>query len=386
MAPPPPSASGGSPETGPAHGARKDFLPELDGLRAIAVLLVLWSHLRHSVLPHWAQELAGFLLPHYLGVDLFFVLSGFLITRILLVDRDQGVPLRWFYARRCLRIFPIYYLLLAVLAVLTPEPALPWSAVYLSNFYIYWNGAYGMLDHTWSLCVEEHFYLLWPPLATWLSLRASRRVLLLGFLPFSLATGVWLSWRHGSFEERDFLALITGTHSLARFGSLAAGALIAYSEACLRARPWRSTGLALLLLACAWPLTKDGFVRLGGAHLVLASGLPGDPQRILPIFQLISFPLTSSAVLLLAIGWTGTGALHARLLRAAPLTAIGRISYGLYLYHYPLYSAFGIRNPAVPEPSLLRHVLGLGAILAIAALSQRFVERPILSLGRRFRA
>lgn len=370
----------------PGHGARKDFLPELDGLRAIAVLLVLWSHLRPAVLPDWSRPLAEFLQPHYLGVDLFFALSGFLITRILLVDRAAGVPLRWFYARRCLRIFPIYYLLLAAVALLRPEPALPWCALYLSNFYIFWNGAFGLLDHTWSLCVEEHFYLLWPPLATWLSLRASRRVLLLGFLPLALATGVWLAWRHGSFEQRQFLALVTGTHSLARFGSLAAGALLAYGEAGLRARPWRSTALALALLACAWPLTEDGFVRLGGAHLVLASGLSGDPQRILPSLQLISFPLTSCAVLLLAIGWTGRGAPHARLLRAAPLTAIGRISYGLYLYHYPLYHAFGIRSPEVPDPSLLRHALGLSAIFAIAALSQRFVERPLLALGKRFRA
>ena len=94
---------------------RKDHIPELDGLRGIAVLMVLWVHLQIGAFGPAVARLRTLLLPGDFGVDLFFVLSGFLITRILLVDRSVGVPVRYFVMRRFLRIFPIYYLTIALL-------------------------------------------------------------------------------------------------------------------------------------------------------------------------------------------------------------------------------------------------------------------------------
>ena len=363
----------------------KDFLPELDGLRALAVGLVLWSHVPTDALPAPMVELGHLLFHHYLGVDLFFVLSGFLITRILLVDRELGVPLRHFLARRFLRIFPIYYLLLAVLAVVRWEPAIPWAAVYLGNYYVFWTQAYGLLDHTWSLCVEEHFYLLWPPVCAALAPRASRRVLLLVFLPLAVATGVVLAWRHGSFEQRQFLAEVTGTGSTGRFGSLAAGALLAYSERALRAHPWRATALAALLAALSWVLSEGGFQRTGLWRIVLWTELQGDPMRILPTLRLISFPLVSSAVLLLLVVWSGSRAPHAALMRTAPLRFVGRISYGIYLYHYPLYYALRVRHPDHEAPSPVHLVGAIAAVVLVSWISWVTIERPLVRFADRFR-
>ena len=141
-------------------------LPSLDGLRAIAVLLVLWQHvpLHTEGYPLWLEQARWLVNPGNLGVELFFALSGFLITRILLAEQRAGHQVRWFLLRRMLRIFPIYYLLLMVMAFWRPADELAWCALYVSNFADVFAPAAGPkpLGHTWSLCVEEHFYLLWP--------------------------------------------------------------------------------------------------------------------------------------------------------------------------------------------------------------------------------
>src|SRR5882672_2186860 len=126
--------------------------------------MVLWSHVPVASTPGVVRLLRSAFNPGYLGVDLFFVLSGFLITRILLADRENERPLRFFLARRALRIFPIYYLLLAVLLLAKPGQYLAWCAIYLSNFHFMFDKTPNPLPHTWSLAIEEHFYLIWPPI------------------------------------------------------------------------------------------------------------------------------------------------------------------------------------------------------------------------------
>ncbi len=166
--------------TASEHSKALKYMKQLDGLRAMAVLAVLWTH----YLPEefW---LFGIYWGGY-GVRLFFVLSGFLITGILLKSRQyiiQGkqcslFAIRQFYIRRFLRIFPLYYAILA-LAVLIAMPqvkeAIVWHISYLSNVYFALQGRfYGSAGHLWSLAVEEQFYLLWP----WVILFLPRRWLL----------------------------------------------------------------------------------------------------------------------------------------------------------------------------------------------------------------
>jgi peptidoglycan/LPS O-acetylase OafA/YrhL len=141
-------------------------MPQLDGIRGIAVLMVIVSHW----LPH--NRLVAFLPLGGIGVDIFFVLSGFLITRILLAERyapkeqtTRKERIRIFYLKRALRIFPAYYGLLFVIWMLNVADARAysgWYASYLANVYIYETKVWNITTHLWSLAVEEQFYLVWP--------------------------------------------------------------------------------------------------------------------------------------------------------------------------------------------------------------------------------
>jgi len=158
-----------------AQVAQDRWCPQLDGLRAIAVTFVL--------IHHWISPRLGF---GIIGVQLFFVLSGFLITGILLRERrgvesgrqSIGFSVRQFYARRFLRIFPLYYACLALFVVLDRfeiRKSLVWFACYLSNVFFFLKGEFGgPFSHFWSLAVEEQFYLFWP----WIVLLAPRKRLL----------------------------------------------------------------------------------------------------------------------------------------------------------------------------------------------------------------
>jgi peptidoglycan/LPS O-acetylase OafA/YrhL len=173
----------------------EQYFPQLDSLRAIAVLLVIISH--------WfsAQHFLNRYVPNGIfGVTLFFVLSGFLITSILLKIKTKleaggshGEAFKVFYVRRSLRIFPAYYLLLFILVVLnlaSVRDSFWWHFFYVSNFYFWIKGAFaGSLSHLWSLAVEEQFYFVWPAIILLVPWRFLTSVLLAGVL-----TGFLFRW------------------------------------------------------------------------------------------------------------------------------------------------------------------------------------------------
>ncbi len=360
---------------------RKDFIPELDGLRAFAVLLVLWVHLPAGALGETLYEARRYMQPGYLGVDLFFVLSGFLITRILLVDRERGVPLRFFLARRFLRIFPIYYLTIFAIQLIAPQPTAEFFAClfYYANYAFAFIPDYSRLEHFWSLAVEEHYYMLWPPLATFLSLRASRRVLF-GFFAISLGTGLFLALRPETFPDAAPYQLVM-RGSTTRFGSLALGSLIAYHELAVRSKPQRITVLALVAFAVAFALSKEGlFPELASWVSTWSPVVAEDSYQLRIWTRLIAVPLVSAGVILLAIAHTRTAPLG--IFRLGILAAIGRISYGLYVYHYPVYYVAGLRYNESPT----RIALAVGATFVIATVSYLVIERPLINYAKRFRA
>lgn len=348
----------------PAH------IPTLDALRAAAVLMVLWSHIPVVSTPGVVRLLRSLLNPGYLGVDLFFVLSGFLITRILIADRENGRPLRLFFARRALRIFPIYYLLLVLLLFLKPGPYLAWCAVYLSNFQFMFDKTPSPLRHTWSLAVEEHFYLLWPPIVRfWAQARSQAAAIAL--IALSIVAGVATVLLQQAYPDswigiaRD--PIYRG--SIYRFGSLLVGALFAFNEDWLRkdaARLWR------LALALA----------VGGTICGVISKLR---ETIwFPLESMVGFAALSGAVVLAALAVNDHPGVARRLLSHPALGYIGKISYGLYLYHFPIYYRFGLAYPK-GTPALSSIALAIGCSFAAAALSFRFVEQPLLALKGRFR-
>jgi len=343
---------------------------QLDGLRALAVLFVCWHHWtprRYHLGFNWGGA----------GVDLFFVLSGFLITGILLGCRAhleagrQSVAFtaRRFYARRFLRIFPLYYAVLALASVaLTLDPALLLSLwTYTFNLVGAWRGALSgsLVSHFWSLAVEEQFYLVWP----WVILLAPRRAL----LPLVAGTILigplsrWILFERGA--PFDAMRMVT-TSCL---DLLAGGALVALLAE--RAGPARllasPTGRALGIVGAllfAWGTAIQ--VRIG----------PEDSVSAWQVFLVYTrWPFYAWLVLAAA---KGMGGIAGRLLTLRPLLFVGRVSYGVYVFH-----AFALlldRVGLAALPPLARCAVYLPFTLAVAWLSWTFFEAPINALKDRF--
>ena len=342
---------------------RTDHIPVLDGLRGVAVLLVLWSHLE-AVTAHTPLRVVDYVLqPGYLGVDIFFVLSGFLITRILLSNRARQRPVKNFLIRRFLRIFPIYYLTVLVVGLIHPGRYVWWCAVYLSNFYLPFNPKPVPLGHTWSLAVEEHFYLIWPWVVHKLSWRGSRAVAVWGVLPLAvIAAAVALA-----IGPRVQMGRFIYMGTMFRASSLALGALFAFHEGWLRARTgncWRVFGSMILPALVILPLGEFVF------------------EGLIPLTKMVGFSMLCSAVLAAALGLRDSSAWPARVMRSAALTFVGRISYGLYLYHAPIFNAFGlVRHGYAPVSA---GVLAVAATFGLATVSFYALEQPLLRLKERF--
>jgi peptidoglycan/LPS O-acetylase OafA/YrhL len=349
-----------------ATGSRS-HLATLDGLRGVAVALVMITHLPaepaaqiHRLIPQ-LMHMGG-----YLGVDLFFVLSGFLITRILLADRVSGAPLKYFLIRRCLRIFPLYYLVLLLNAAFSPSVALVWCAVYLSNYYFAFVADENLLRHTWSLCVEEHFYLFWPVLARYLPTRLSYRLLFL-VMAISLGSSCALA-----LTRVPHAATLIYGGTLSRVWSLALGGLVAYSRFGAEGRPpaWRA----------ALPLG------VGSASVLVAVVLAASGRTALAYLVMVpAYSFISLAALLLALATASSATVVGRGLRARPLRFTGRISYGLYLFHPFAYHLFLARHGERLSVGLIARA-GLGVLLAfaVAAISFKYFESYFLKMKSKF--
>lgn len=338
---------------------------ELDALRAFAVLLVVWSHSSNREI-----GLTGFD-----GVLLFFVISGFLITQILLEARGaapRAAVLRAFYARRFLRIFPIYYAVLfltAALAIPNVRDALPWHFAYLSNWFYGFGGTPDKAVHLWSLSVEEQFYLFWPAVVLSIPGRA---------LPWALAgmilTGPISRVALGSMGAGS-LAVWTTTPAV--LDALGLGCLLAYlRHATNSADRWARWALCggVGLVALEWMARKFG---------LSADSLLGLAITTLG-WRLLCFWLVHRAA-------RGVPGILGALLRVRPLVFIGAISYGIYLIHPFVIPTIDIAEKHFQIHIPVRRYLGLSQFasvaaisIGIAALSWFCLERPLNSLKRFF--
>jgi peptidoglycan/LPS O-acetylase OafA/YrhL len=336
--------------------------PGLDALRGLSILGVVWHHTGEPT-PAVPITYRGFV-----GVDVFFVLSGFLIVTLLLRERDQHgqVSLRGFYLRRALRIFPLYYgVLLGLCLLLWLVPGfslaesfwsdLPALLTYTSN----WVGMTGILAVTWSLAAEEQFYLLWPPIERWLR-RFWIPIWIVALLVNQLASFRLLDgllppgYRHDDLEilQTTFTPILLGV-GLAHL--LHDGAMYDRVARWL-VRPW----LRLLLLAAIVAILNgvpdvSGWPRLG-LHLAMAASLAGWVVK------------------------AGPPRPEGRLAR------LGRVSYGVYLLH--LLVAHVVAHNVLPRLPVRwpcdRFVLCLVLTWALAELSYRWFEGPILRYKHRF--
>jgi peptidoglycan/LPS O-acetylase OafA/YrhL len=354
--------------TGPTG---RPYWPELDGLRAIAAGVVLLYHFRLSPF-----ERGGFL-----GVDLFLGLSGFLITGILLgeLGRSGSIQLAAFYRRRAFRLLPALFLLLLVALLsawlvpeVDPDGLMPQSAAAAALYISNWVVAFGWfsiypLQHTWSLAIEEQFYLFWPLVLMGVvrlgrrTGRASGTVVVLAAL--FVLNWVWRASMHDELSRRVYNGLDT------RGTTLIAGAVLAAAFAHPTTRQTLDRHRTAVLLAGA----AAGAYLLGAFVLVSWSLDYGTRWALLTDLAVV----TVVGACVLSSGHPLLG-----LLRVRPVLWAGRRSYGIYLWHWFILTSVG--RDVLPLDGRPQLIAQIALTLVVAELSYRFVERPLLDAERRW--
>ena len=341
----------------------------LDGLRAVAIVAVLAFH-----------ALPGTLQGGFTGVDVFFVLSGYLIASVILHDiRDGRFSLREFYLRRIQRLLPNAVLMVLVTVALSYFALLPlatvkvaqhglWSLLNLSNIYIwrnvggYWgdSAASVPLLHTWSLAIEEQFYVLFP-VTLWLLSRRPRLCSIMSVLALgSFALGAYETWTH---PIATFYLLPTRAWELLLGAALGAYRVPAEAERAIRIfKSSRATALAgwggLTLIVAGFFLINEG------------TNFPG-------VVALV--PTIGTLAVLISIADGGSG--PAWLLSKPPMVLIGKLSYSIYLWHWPLIVLGKSYANLMGWPTQAGALVGAFVGVAIAAIAYQFVEQPLRFRG-----
>ena len=343
-------------------------IPELDGIRGLAALAVFCHHLLFTSIPFperggpvllcvWRVSRAG-----AYGVDLFFVLSGFLITSIILIERDQPHFYWNFYWKRALRIFPLYAVSLACLAALLPasRPYVMFSALFVANFapafHVVADGPF------WTLAIEEQFYTVWPQFAKRLTVERLRQ---LAFV--IVAAGLLLRLGAASLGHHNF------RYTFFHCDGLALGAILACQS--MVPSTGRRRGRSEVLQAAA------AFVLL---LLTFAFPLAGRWLPFVEALQVLAVSLTGYSLVAMTVRYSGSPALG--VLRTPFLRFFGFISYCLYMSHLYL-MRFYDWHFGPPEPTAAMHLVArflavLALTVIVCLLSRYTVELPAMKLRR----
>jgi peptidoglycan/LPS O-acetylase OafA/YrhL len=339
------------------------YLPELDGLRGLAILWVVLYHCSPRLEGTWIHYAA---LWGWAGVVLFFGLSGFLITSILLTTRDKPKYFHNFHARRALRIWPVYILVLVVVYLNAPWFIGPsvWDAVKTAPWLAYIFFVQNLfhitlppaLGPTWALAIEEQYYFLWAPLVRWLR----QPWMLATVLTFAMVVSPWL--RHGHH------AWLTPTHTLIHLDGIALGSLLALGMHTLNLskRTWMWMGLAGMI-AGLWSAAT-----FAGGTAYLDSALA---------FAFVGF-------MLVLIATTGSRNPVCAALRSGPIAFYGRISYGLYMIHISVFIYFGWFDARMDKYGIVGNLAVVAFRLAASTVAATVLwygyEKPILKLKKYF--
>ncbi|MBS1598165.1 MAG: acyltransferase [Bacteroidetes bacterium] len=353
------------------------YIRQLDSIRAIAVFLVIISH--------WfsPSSLINYIPNGAIGVDIFFVLSGFLITSILLENKklaeagqeSKSSLVKNFYARRFLRIFPVYYIFIFLLLIFHEhtgtniKSAFPYFVTYTSNYYFFntqqWDG---MLSHLWSLSVEEQFYLVWP----WVIIFVRERFLLHSIIVFILV---------GLITQYIFIDnIMSDVLTSSAFDSFGLGALLAWQIVYgkgITKKFYKWTGIAALLSLIF------GLAMLINKKLLF---LPARTHISIMALWLITYVVYRHNNDKLRFKW---------LFNNSKVIFFGKISYGVYLYHNVvpaltdgmMYRFFKIHTEEIHSPKWLEMLIRIGnfvGLVFISWLSWKLIEKPFLSLKKYF--
>ena len=329
----------------------------LDGLRTMAISIVLLGHFWSF--PSGDVVLNRLFDPGWMGVDLFFVLSGFLITSILLRTRQDANYFRNFYARRVLRIFPAYYLLLLIVLVVVPifrplkigvskDSWMYW--LFLGNFALAHGWQMLRIDITWTLAIEEQFYIIWSVVVRYISSISPLCIIICVIAPIAR----FVLWEAG--VSWLWLHMMTPL----RADAFAWGALVAL-------RPYRYKVLSVLIV----PLV-----------LLCAANRYGQATMFVSTVGYSLNAACAAGLISLAL----CGGRFARVLAFRPVAYVGKISYGIYLYHPIcfLVVTYLVHIPRDTMGGLMRILIVAPTSIAIAAASYHLFEQPILGLKSRF--
>jgi peptidoglycan/LPS O-acetylase OafA/YrhL len=348
--------------------------PAFDGLRAVAILSVMAYHLEYH----------DFLRGGYVGVDVFFVLSGFLITWLLTteVDRLGGISLGKFYARRALRLFPALGLTIVASLLLVMVDgafaggyrheslvALPFVVLYIGNWRAAFSSLYGLgiFGVTWSLAIEEQFYLFWPLGLARLLKVANRQKIALGLVAVAGAEMVVRAIIDVSSGSWVWAYMSTFTHS---DGLLLGSAIALLWTVRTELKPWA------LIERYANQLGVLGVAVLA---VVIFLGSP-DPHQMAFWMPLA---VVATAAILVSVAVFPQNVLST-ILQWRPLQWVGKRSYGCYLYHAPIFVLVDTLSLPNHHVRIQRFVIDFAATFVVAALSYRYLEKPFLNRKTRF--
>ncbi|MBK9332811.1 MAG: acyltransferase [Ignavibacteria bacterium] len=346
------------------------YMPQLDSLRAFSIFLVL--------LGHWVQEDVWFkkIPVGTIGVTIFFVLSGFLISGILMKNRDSADQenkgifyfLKHFYIRRTLRIFPVYYFTLAVLYVLNTEnirAVIGWFVLYISNYYLYFKMDWaGSLSHFWTLAVEEQFYIFWP-----LVIFFTPKKHLLKVIYVLILTGVLFRGFNFLINDRtEYHTMFSYMLTLSCIDAFSLGALLAYARNYIDKNIDLNKGVYLYVLY--------------GVFLLMI---------ILMFFEInvIDVAMSKFCISVIALFMVsklslGAGGIWKLILENKFIIYIGKISYGMYIFHTFIPAIYTALKIPPAKSLIVMFVIYFLMLLIISSVSWYLLEKPINSLKKKF--
>jgi len=343
------------------------FIPELQGVRGLAILWVVLYHSNPRLKGTW---LYGSVIWGWAGVILFFILSGFLITANLLATRDQPRYFHNFHARRAIRIWPVYLIVLAIVYLNAPwfiGPSVwgairtaPWWAYLLCIQNLFPLNLPAALVPTWALAIEEQYYFFWAPAVRWLR----RPWMLTTLLCAALVLSPWLKLHYARYHW------LNPNHSLIHLDGLALGSLLAIAlyKLPISRRVWFWIGA----VACVAGIWAAGTIAGGTAYLDSA------------------LTLGFGGAILVFIAGTGARNPLTAVLSRGPLAWVGKISYGLYMIHIPAFVFIGWfdlwidkAHPGIPG-NLAIVALRLVVAIGVASALWYGIETRILKLKARF--